>query len=52
MVIEKIQKKDGVSVTVKEASREGREDEIARMLSGTITAISRKHARELLGGKA
>jgi DNA repair protein RecN (Recombination protein N) len=52
MVIEKIQKKDGVSVTVKEASREGREEEIARMLSGTITDISRKHARELLGEKA
>ncbi|HAM51518.1 MAG TPA: DNA repair protein RecN [Nitrospiraceae bacterium] len=51
MVIEKIQKKDGVSVTVKEASREGREEEIARMLSGTITDISRKHARELLRGK-
>jgi DNA repair protein RecN (Recombination protein N) len=49
IVIEKIRKKDGVSVRVKVPSAEEREEEIARMLSGKITDISLKHARELLG---
>ncbi len=48
IVIEKIRKKDGVSVRVKVPSAEEREEEIARMLSGKITDISLKHARELL----
>lgn len=52
LVIEKARKKDGVYVKVKEASPEDRDEEIARMLSGTITDISLKHARELLGRRS
>jgi len=37
-----------VRVEVKELDRAKRLDEIARMLSGSITDVSRKHARELL----
>lgn len=48
IMIEKVQKKDSVSVKVKELSSKEREEEIARMLSGKITDISIKHARELL----
>ncbi len=47
----KIEKKDGggrVMVEVKELNKKERQDEIARMLSGTITDISRRHAGELL----
>lgn len=51
IVIEKIEKKDGVSVGVKEASTDERAEEIARMLSGKITEISLRHARELIGRK-
>ena len=40
-----------VSVNVREAAAKEREEEIARMLSGKITEISRTHARELLGRK-
>jgi DNA repair protein RecN (Recombination protein N) len=46
--IEKKQKTGGVSVEVKELSRKERQDEIARMLSGSITEISLRHAGELL----
>ncbi|MEK6673243.1 MAG: DNA repair protein RecN [Nitrospirota bacterium] len=48
IVIEKAQKQDGVSVKVKEPSQREREEEIARMLSGKITDISVKHAKELI----
>ncbi len=46
--IEKKEKNDKVHVEVKELSGKERQDEIARMLSGTITDISRRHAVELL----
>jgi DNA repair protein RecN (Recombination protein N) len=52
IMIEKMQKKESVYVTVKELSRKEREEEIARMLSGKITEISLRHARELLGSVA
>ncbi len=47
--VEKIQKKDRVSVVVKALSDKERHEEIARMLSGKITDASLRHARELLG---
>lgn len=46
--IEKRQKANTVSVTVHELLGVERQDEIARMLSGTVTEISRRHAEELL----
>jgi DNA repair protein RecN (Recombination protein N) len=46
--VEKLVKKDGVYVAVKELDDRAREEEIARMLSGKVTEISRKHAGELL----
>ncbi len=49
VMIEKVQRKDGVYVTLKELSRKEREEEIARMLSGKVTEVSLRHARELLG---
>ncbi len=48
IVIEKAEKKEGVSVKVIEPSQKEREQEIARMLSGKVTDISVKHARELI----
>lgn len=48
IVIEKAEKKGGVSVRVIEPSQKEREQEIARMLSGKVTDISVKHARELI----
>lgn len=48
IMIEKIQKKDGVYVSLKKLSAKEREEEIARMLSGKVTDISLSHARELL----
>lgn len=48
--IEKRQREGRVYVEVKELSGRERLDEIARMLSGKITEVSLKHARELLGG--
>lgn len=47
--VEKKNKDGGVSVEVKELSGNERVDEIARMLSGRITEVSLKHAKELLG---
>ncbi len=47
--VEKIQKKDRVSVLVKALSEEERQEEIARMLSGKITDASLRHAKELIG---
>ena len=46
--IEKRQRAGSVSVSVHELSGTERQDEIARMLSGTVTEISRRHAEELL----
>ncbi|MDP2158310.1 MAG: DNA repair protein RecN, partial [Nitrospirota bacterium] len=46
--IEKRQKGGRISVSVVELSGADRQDEIARMLSGTVTEISRRHAEELL----
>ncbi|HYQ47502.1 MAG TPA: DNA repair protein RecN, partial [Thermodesulfovibrionales bacterium] len=46
--IEKAQNNAGVHVRVHELSGADRQEEIARMLSGTVTAISRRHAEELL----
>ena len=46
--IEKVQKNDRVRVSVQELSGVERQEEIARMLSGTVTDISRRHAEELL----
>jgi DNA repair protein RecN (Recombination protein N) len=51
LVIEKVEEKDGVAVSVREAAAKEREEELARMLSGKVTEISRTHARELLGRK-
>jgi DNA repair protein RecN (Recombination protein N) len=46
--IEKGQKNDRVYVEVRELKGRERIDEIARMLSGKITEVSLRHARELL----
>ncbi len=46
--IEKKEKGEKVRVEVKELDGKERQDEIARMLSGTVTEISRRHAEELL----
>ncbi len=46
--VEKLQKKDSVTVKVRDLSSEERQEEIARMLSGKITDASLKHAKELL----
>lgn len=46
--IEKKETGNKVHVEVKELDGKERQDEIARMLSGTITEISRRHAEELL----
>jgi DNA repair protein RecN (Recombination protein N) len=46
--IEKGQRDERVYVEVKELNGRGRLDEIARMLSGRITEVSLKHAKELL----
>ena len=52
IMVEKVQKKDGVRVKVKKPQTKEREEEIARMLSGKITDISIKHARELLSSES
>ncbi|MDA8338845.1 MAG: DNA repair protein RecN [Nitrospiraceae bacterium] len=49
--VEKIMGKDAVKVTVEPLTGGKRQDEIARMLSGKITDVSLKHAKELLGVK-
>ncbi len=46
--IEKRQERRRVTVEVKELTGRERQDEIARMLSGEVTDISRRHAEELL----
>jgi DNA repair protein RecN (Recombination protein N) len=52
MKTEKKQKAEKVSVEIKELSGSERLHEIARMLSGKITDVSLKHAKELLEGGA
>jgi len=49
--IEKVQKKNSVAVEINQLSGEERSEEIARMLSGTVTDISKRHAEELLAGR-
>ncbi len=49
IMIEKRERKEGVYVKLTKLSPKEREEEIARMLSGKVTDISLKHARELLG---
>jgi len=49
IMIEKGERKEGVYVKLKKLSPKEREEEIARMLSGKVTDISLRHARELLG---
>jgi DNA repair protein RecN (Recombination protein N) len=50
--VEKRQKKDRASVEVRELSGSDRLNEIARMLSGNITDISLRHAKELIESAA
>lgn len=50
--IEKRQKQNRVCVDVKQVAGKERMNEIARMLSGKITDISLRHARELIEGVA
>ncbi|MDA8215730.1 MAG: DNA repair protein RecN, partial [Nitrospiraceae bacterium] len=49
--VEKVMGKDAVKVNIEPLTDNKRQDEIARMLSGKITDVSLKHARELLGVK-
>lgn len=49
LAVEKSLSGDTVKLSVKALSGQGRQEEIARMLSGKITDSSLKHARELLG---
>lgn len=51
LMIEKAERKGGVYVKIKKLGLKEREEEIARMLSGKITDISVRHARELLRGE-
>ncbi len=46
--VEKVMGKDAVKVSIEPLSGSKRQDEIARMLSGKITDVSLKHAKELL----
>lgn len=47
-LIEKEAKKERVSVNVKELTGKERQEEIARMLSGSVTETSLEHAREII----
>ncbi|MFZ6007672.1 MAG: DNA repair protein RecN [Nitrospirota bacterium] len=47
--VEKVMGKDAVKVSIEPLTGNKRQDEIARMLSGKITDVSLKHAKELLG---
>jgi DNA repair protein RecN (Recombination protein N) len=47
--VEKVMGKDAVRVSIEPLTGSKRQDEIARMLSGKITDVSLKHAKELLG---
>ncbi|MCL5022913.1 MAG: DNA repair protein RecN [Nitrospirae bacterium] len=51
-IAEKVEKKEGVCVTLTELASGEREEEIARMLGGKVTDISLRHAKELLGNGA
>ncbi|HIJ59428.1 MAG TPA: DNA repair protein RecN [Nitrospirae bacterium] len=48
LMIEKITSDESVEITVRELNQNDRKMEIARMLSGTITVSSLKHAEELI----
>lgn len=48
LMIEKITSDESVEITVRELNQNDRKMEIARMLSGTITESSLKHAEELI----
>jgi DNA repair protein RecN (Recombination protein N) len=50
-LIEKAQKNQRVSVNIIELSGEDRHEEIARMLSGSVTDTSLEHAREIINRK-
>jgi DNA repair protein RecN (Recombination protein N) len=50
LLIEKSSVGNGTDVSVRELSGRERQEEIARMLSGSVTDASLKHARELLSG--
>ena len=49
MKVEKTMEKNNVKVSIEPLSDRKREEELARMLSGRITDVSLKHAKELLG---
>lgn len=49
--VEKAMVKDSVKVNIEPLTDNKRQDEIARMLSGRITDVSLKHAKELLSAK-
>jgi DNA repair protein RecN (Recombination protein N) len=49
MKVEKVVMKDRVKIGVEQLAGSKRQEELARMLSGTITDVSLKHAKELLG---
>lgn len=49
--VEKAMVKDSVKVNIEPLTDNKRRDEIARMLSGRITDVSLKHAKELLSAK-
>ncbi|MFC1549384.1 DNA repair protein RecN [Nitrospirota bacterium] len=51
LLIEKSAAGNGTNVSVRELSGSERQEEIARMLSGSVTEASLKHARELLSSK-
>jgi DNA repair protein RecN (Recombination protein N) len=46
--VEKVMGKDAVKVNIESLTGNKRQEELARMLSGTVTEVSLKHAEELL----
>jgi DNA repair protein RecN (Recombination protein N) len=46
--VEKVMGKDAVKVSIEPLTGNKRQEELARMLSGTVTEVSLKHAEELL----
>lgn len=47
--VDKIIAKDSVKVSIETLADNKRQEELARMLSGTVTEVSLRHAKELLG---
>jgi DNA repair protein RecN (Recombination protein N) len=47
--VEKNMIKDAVKIKIKQLASNERQEELARMMSGKITDVSLKHAKELLG---